>query len=109
MGARYGNLAARSADIGSAYSGMAPRDIAFMGQLGTGRRQYNQQGIDIGRQEGMRNTQQALMPYNYAYSALSGTPSANMYNSYQTSPVAQTNPFLAGIGAYTTLQGLNKA
>jgi len=109
MGGRYGNLATRGADIGSTYSGMAPRDIAFMGQLGTGRRQYNQQGIDIGRQEGMRNTQQALMPYNYAYSALSGTPSANMYNSYQTSPVAQTNPFLAGIGAYTTLQGLNKA
>ena len=109
MGGRYGNLAARGADIGTAYSKLAPADIAMMGSLGMGRRDYRQQGIDIGRQEGMRNTQQALMPYNYAYSALSGTPSASMYNQYQTSPVAQTNPFLAGIGAYSTLQGLNQA
>tara|TARA_R110002167_G_scaffold3476_6_gene17000 strand:- start:6274 stop:7845 length:1572 start_codon:yes stop_codon:yes gene_type:complete len=109
MGGRYGNLAARGADIGTAYSRLAPADIAMMGSLGMGRRDYRQQGIDTARQEGMRNTQQALMPYNYAYSALSGTPSASMYNTYNTSPVAQTNPFLAGIGAYSTLRGLNQA
>jgi len=108
MGGRYGNLAATGANIGTAYSKLAPADIAMMGSLGMGRRDYRQQVIDIGRQEGQRLTEQALLPYNYAYGALSGTPSAGLYSTIQQ-PTYQTNPVMAGLGAYTTLQGINRA
>ena len=57
----------------------------------------------------MRGTEQALYPLNYSYGALSGTPSANMTNTYNTAPAQPgTNPFIAGIGAYTALSGINQ-
>jgi hypothetical protein len=57
----------------------------------------------------MRPTEQALLPYTYAYGALSGTPSASVYSSTQTGYSPGTNPFTAGLGAYTTLQGINQS
>ena len=108
VGSQYGNLAATGADIGRVYSALTPADMSFMYNLGGAERTYDQQGIDIGRQEDMRGTEQALMPYSYAYGALSGTPSANVSNQYNTNPSYTVNPFIAGIGAYSTLQGVNQ-
>jgi hypothetical protein len=108
VGSQYGNLAATGADIGRVYSALTPADMSFMYNLGGAERTYDQQGIDIGRQESMRGTEQALMPYNYAYGALSGTPSASVSNQYTTNPSYTVNPFIAGIGAYSTLQGVNQ-
>ena len=108
VGSQYGNLAATGADIGRVYSALTPADMSFMYNLGGAERTYDQQGIDIGRQEAMRGTEQALMPYNYAYGALSGTPSASVSNQYTTNPSYTVNPFIAGVGAYSTLQGVRQ-
>ena len=108
VGSQYGSLAGTGADIGRVYSALAPADMNFMYTMGGAERTYDQQGIDIGRQEAMRGTEQALMPYNYSYGALSGTPSASMSNQYTTNPTYTANPFISGIGAYTALQGVNQ-
>ena len=76
--------------------------------VGESERGFRQSVIDTERQEAQRPTEQALLPYNYAYGALSGTPSAGLYNTIQQ-PTYQTNPVMAGLGAYTTLQGINRA
>ena len=109
LGGQYGNLAGTTADIGRVYSALAPADMSYMAGVGAQERDYRQQMIDTSRKESMRGTEQALLPYSYAYGALTGTPSANVYTQTQSNYAPPTNPYLAGIGAYTTLQGINQS
>ncbi len=109
VGSQYGSLAGTTADIGRVYSALQPADIAFMSGVGEADRGYRQNMIDTARMEYQRPTEQAVLPYNYAYGALTGTPSAGVYSSSQQNYSPSTNPYLAGLGAYTTLQGINQA
>lgn len=108
-GSSYGTLGGTSADVGRVYSAMTPADMGFMYGLGQTQRDYDQRVLDNQRREGMRGTEQALYPINYAYGALSGTPSAGVTNQFGVAPAQPgTNPFIAGIGAYTALSGINQ-
>lgn len=108
-GSSYGTLGGTSADVGRVYSAMTPADMGFMYGIGQTQRDYDQRVLDNQRREGMRGTEQALYPINYAYGALSGTPSAGVASQYTTAPAQPgTNPFIAGIGAYTALSGINQ-
>jgi hypothetical protein len=109
LGGQYGSLAGTTADIGRVYSALGPADLSFMTGVGEAERAYRQQMLDVGRQEMQRPTEQALLPYTYAYGALSGTPSASVYSQSQQNYAPAPNPFLSGLGAYTTLQGINQA
>lgn len=109
LGTNYGGLAGTTADIGRVYSALGPADLSFMTGVGEAERAYRQQMLDVGRQEMQRPTEQALLPYTYAYGALSGTPSASVYSQTQQNYAPATNPFVAGLGAYTALQGINQA
>lgn len=109
LGGQYGSLAGTTADIGRVYSALQPADLAFMTGVGEAERAYRQQMIDTARQEYQRPTEQALLPYTYAYGALSGTPSASVYSQTQQNYAPAPNPFLSGLGAYTSLQGINQA
>ena len=109
LGTNYGGLAGTTADIGRVYSALGPADLSFMTGVGEAERAYRQQMLDVGRQEMQRPTEQALLPYTYAYGALSGTPSASVYSQTQQNYAPATNPFLSGLGAYTALQGINQA
>jgi len=109
LGGQYGTLAGTTADIGRVYSALQPADLAFMTGVGEAERMYRQQMIDTARQEYQRPTEQKLLPYTYAYGALSGTPSAGVYSDTQQNYYEATNPFIGGLGAYTTLQGVNQA
>jgi hypothetical protein len=108
IGQSYGTIGTQAADTGRVYGAMTPADLAFMQGVGESERGFRQTVLDTERQEAQRPTEQALLPYNYAYGALSGTPSAGLYNTIQQ-PTYQTNPVMAGLGAYTTLQGINRA
>ena len=109
IGQSYGTLAGTTADIGRVYSALQPADLAFMTGVGEAERAYRQQMIDTARQEYQRPTEQALLPFQFGYGALTGTPSAGIYSETQASYAPPANPFLSGIGAYTTLQGINQA
>jgi len=108
LGGTYGSLGGTAADIGRVYSALAPADIAFMSGVGADERAYRQNLADVNRQNIMRPTEQALLPYNYAYGALSGSPSANIYSTEQRTYSPGTNAAVAGLGAYTALQGINQ-
>ena len=109
LGSQFGSLAGTTADIGRVYSALQPADLAFMTGVGEAERAYRQQMIDTARQEFQRPTEQALLPYQFAYGALTGTPSAGIYSQTQAGYAPPANPFLSGLGAYTTLQGINQA
>tara|TARA_R100000808_G_scaffold1584_1_gene7059 strand:+ start:1132 stop:2235 length:1104 start_codon:yes stop_codon:yes gene_type:complete len=108
LGGQYGSLAGTTADIGRVASALTPADLSFMSGIGQQERMFRQQMIDAQRAEAQRPTEQALLPYNYAYGALSGTPSANLYSTTQQSVSPAANPFVSGLGAYTALQGINQ-
>ena len=107
IGQAYGKLAGTSADIGRVYAGMQPADLGFMYELGGKERQYAQQAQDFARQNTLANTQQALAPLSYAQNFLTGAPSASMYSQYTQGPQTSADPFLQGVGAYTTMQGFS--
>lgn len=109
IGGQYGTLAGTTADIGRVYSALQPADLAFMTGVGEAERGYRQQMIDMARQEYQRPTEQALLPYSFGYGALSGTPSASVYSQTQQQYAPAPNPFLSGLGAYTSLQGINQS
>ena len=106
IGSAYGRLAGTSADIGRLYAGMHPADLGFMYELGGKERQYSQQAEDFRRKNILQKTQQTLAPYSYAQTYLTGSPSADMYGQFTQEPQPQPNPFLQGVGAYSTFQGL---
>ena len=108
LGKAYGSLAATSSGIGSTYAGMAPADLGFVYELGGKERQYDQQFNDFKRANEALKTQDALAPYSYAQNFLTGAPSASMYGQFNTAPSSAPNPFLQGVGAYATYQGMNQ-
>ncbi len=105
IGKGYGALAGTSADIGTAYAGMAPADLNYMYGLGGKQREYDQQGKEFQRQNELGYTQEVLAPYSYAQNFLTGAPSASMYGAYTQQPSQAPNPFLQGVGMYATYQG----
>jgi len=109
IGQAYGQLAGTSADIGRVYAGMTPADLSFMYELGGKERMYDQQYQDFLRANTLAGTQQALAPYSYGQAFLTQSPSASMYSQYTQTPQTQANPFLQGVGMYTTMQGLNQS
>jgi len=108
IGKAYGALAGTSADIGRVYAGMQPADLGFMYELGGKERQYGQQYQDMLRQNQLNITQQALAPYSYGQTFLTGSPSASMYGQFTQQPSSAPNPFISGVGAYAGLQGLSQ-
>ena len=108
IGKAYAGLGNTSASIGGTYAGMAPSDLGFMYELGGKDRQYDQQYNDFARANEALKTTDALAPYSYGQNFLTGSPSASMYGQFTQGPNTAPNPFLQGVGAYATYQGMNK-
>jgi len=109
LGSSLGQIGGTTADIGRVYSALGPADLSYMSGVGEAERAYRQQMIDTARREYQRPTEQAVLPYNYAYGALTGTPSASVYGTTTNTYLPQTNPYVAGLGAYTALQGIGQS
>jgi len=108
IGKAYAGLGNTSANIGGTYAGMAPSDLGFMYELGGKDRQYDQQYNDFARANEALKTTDALAPYSYGQNFLTGSPSASMYGQFTQGPNTAPNPFLQGVGAYATYQGMKK-
>jgi len=108
IGQAYGQLAGTGADIGRVYAGMQPADMGFMYELGGKQRGYAQQLEDMRRKNVLNTTQQALAPYSYGQTFLTGSPSASMYGAFTSTPQTTPDPFMQGVGMYTNMQGINQ-
>tara|TARA_R110000751_G_scaffold202485_1_gene307081 strand:+ start:308 stop:2104 length:1797 start_codon:yes stop_codon:yes gene_type:complete len=108
IGRAYGQLAGGAADIGRVYAGMQPADMGFMYEMGGKQRAYAQQLEDMGRKNVLNQTQQALAPYSYGQTFLTGSPSASMYGEFTNTPQTTPDPFMQGVGMYTNMQGINQ-
>ena len=106
LGQAYGPLAGTTADIGRVGSELGRADLGMLSQLGDVGRRYQQQVIEAERQNQLQQVQEPFTRLQLGQQLLKGTPSTNLSSTFKSTTTPDTNPFLAGIGAYTALQGV---
>jgi len=106
LGDVYNRFAGTTGDLGRLTSELGRADIGSLTSLGQMGRNYQQQMLDSYRQNQMQNIMEPYTRLQLGSSFLSGMPSSDIASTFQSTVTPATNPFLAGIGAYTALQGV---
>ena len=81
-------------------------DLGMLSQLGETGRNFQSQVLEAQRQNQLQAAQEPFTRLEIGQNLLKGIPSAGLSSTFKTSTTPATNPFLAGIGAYTALQGI---
>ena len=106
LGDVYNRFAGTTGDLGRLTSELGRADLGSLTSLGQMGRNYQQQMLDSYRQNQMQNIMEPYTRLQLGSSFLSGMPSSDVASTFQSTVTPATNPFLAGIGAYTALQGV---
>ena len=106
LGDVYNRFAGTTGDLGRLTSELGRADLGSLTSLGGMGRNYQQQVLDAYRQNQMQNIMEPYTRLQLGSSFLSGMPSSDVASMFQSTVTPATNPFLAGIGAYTALQGV---
>ena len=108
VGAAVGQLGATAADIGRVYSTLTGQDLATKSAAGAQRQALEQTKLDAQRGTSLLPLQEVLAPLSIGQKFISGSPSAGSLDQFTRAVEPSPNPFLQGIGAAATLQGLYK-
>lgn len=106
IGSAYGTLGATTADIGRVGSELGRADLGMLSQMGEIGRNYQSQVLEAQRQNQLQQTQEPFTRLQLGQQLLKGSPSSDLASTFRTAVTPSTNPFLAGVGAYTALQGV---
>ena len=106
IGQAYGQLAGTTADLGRVQSELGRADLGMLSQLGETGRNFQSQVLEAQRQNQAQAAQEPFTRLEIGQSLLKGIPSAGLSSTFKSATTPATNPFLAGIGAYTALQGI---
>ena len=106
LGQAFGSLAGTTADIGRVGSELGRADLGMLSQLGEVGRRYQQQVLEAQRQNQLQQAQEPFTRLQLGQQLLKGIPSSNLSSTFKSTTTPDTNPFLAGVGAYTALQGV---
>ena len=106
LGQAFGTLAGTTADIGRVGSELGRADLGMLSQLGEVGRRYQQQVLEAQRQNQLQQAQEPFTRLQLGQQLLKGIPSSNLSSTFKSTTTPDTNPFLAGVGAYTALQGV---
>ena len=107
IGQQFGELAGTTTDIGRLQQAMGQADVSQLGQLGAMRQQQQQAGLDAYRQNQMQAAQEPYTRLQIGQNLLQGMPSASIPSTFTQSTTPSANPFLQGVGAYTTLSQIS--
>jgi hypothetical protein len=103
LGQAFGTLAGTTSDVGRLQQALGQADISQLSQLGAMRQQQQQTQLDAQRQNLLQQAQEPFTRLQLGQNLLQGMPSASIPSTFQQSTTPSANPFLQGIGAYTTL------
>ena len=106
LGQAFGQLAGTTADIGRVGSELGRADLGMLTQLGGIGRNFQQQQLEAQRQNLLQHSQEPFTRLQLGQQLLKGLPSGDLSSTFRSTTTPDTNPFLAGIGAYTALQGV---
>jgi hypothetical protein len=103
LGQAFGSLAGTTGDLGRLQQALGQADISQLSQLGALRQGQQQAQLDAQRQNLMQQAQEPFTRLQLGQNLLQGMPSASIPSTFQQATTPGANPFLQGIGAYTTL------
>ena len=103
LGQAFGTLAGTTSDIGRLQQALGQADVSQLSQLGALRQRQQQAGLDATRANLMQQAQEPFTRLQIGQNLLQGMPSASIPSTFQQATSPGANPFLQGIGAYTTL------
>ena len=103
IGQQFGTLAGTTSDIGRLQQALGQADISQLTQLGALRRRQQQAELDAQRANLMQQAQEPFTRLQIGQNLLQGMPSASIPSTFTQATQPAANPFLQGIGAYTTL------
>ena len=103
IGQAFGTLAGTTSDIGRLQQALGQADVSQLSQLGAMRQAQQQAGLDVSRQNQMQSAQEPYTRLQLGQNLLQGMPSASIPSPFPQATTPSANPFLQGIGAYTTL------
>jgi hypothetical protein len=103
LGQAFGTLAGTTGDVGRLQQALGQADISQLTQLGALRQGQSQAELDATRQNLMQQAQEPFTRLQLGQNLLQGMPSASIPSTFQQATSPGANPFLQGIGAYTTL------
>jgi hypothetical protein len=103
IGQAFGTLAGTTSDIGRLQQALGQADVSQLSQLGAMRQAQQQAGLDATRQNQMQSAQEPFTRLQLGQNLLQGMPSASIPSTFTQATTPSANPFLQGIGAYTTL------
>ena len=106
LGQAFGSLAGTTADIGRVGSELGRADLGMLTQLGDIGRNFQQQQLEAQRLNQLQASQEPFTRIQLGQQLLKGLPSGDLSSTFKSTTTPDTNPFLAGIGAYTALQGV---
>jgi hypothetical protein len=103
IGQAFGTLAGTTSDLGRLQQALGQADVSQLSQLGALRQRQQQAGLDAMRANLMQQAQEPFTRLQIGQNLLQGMPSASIPSTFQQATTPGANPFLQGIGAYTTL------
>ena len=103
LGQAFGTLAGTTGDIGRLQQALGQADISQLTQLGALRQGQSQAELDAQRQNLLQSAQEPFTRLQLGQNLLQGMPSASIPSTFHQATSPGANPFLQGIGAYTTL------
>ena len=106
LGQAFGTLAGTTADIGRVGSELGRADLGMLTQLGGIGRNFQQQQLEAQRLNQLQAAQEPFTRIQLGQQLLKGLPSGDLSSTFKSTTTPDTNPFLAGVGAYTALQGV---
>ena len=105
IGGLYNQFAGTTGDLGRLTSELGRRDLGSLMDLGGFGRTYQQQLIDANRQNIMQGIMEPFTRLQLGSNFLSGMPSSDIASTFKSVTTPDANPFLSGVGAYSTLYG----
>ena len=106
LGQAFGTLAGTTGDLGRLQQALGQADISQLSQLGALRQGQQQAQLDAQRQNLMQQAQEPFTRLQLGQNLLQGMPSASIPSTFQQATTPGANPFLQGVGAYTTLSNI---
>ena len=103
LGQAFGTLAGTTGDLGRLQQALGQADISQLTQLGALRQKQAQAELDANRANLMQTAQEPFTRLQIGQNLLQCMPSASIPSTFQQATQPSANPFLQGIGAYTTL------
>jgi hypothetical protein len=103
LGQAFGTLAGTTSDIGRLQQALGQADISQLTQLGGLRQRQQQMGLDALRSNLLQQAQEPFTRLQLGQNLLQGMPSSSIPSTFTQATQPAANPFLQGIGAYTTL------